>query len=142
MVPFSDTECFLPPFRQGDRACTSLPGFSKLSLCPRGFDFVQERFAQAGCDCSPRALCEHCRMVPRGKMRDPDLCQPVEIKRSDCFNNREMDIHRNAEGLVRYVWGYAITSLIFLRISLMQIPNEYRKSPSSVPHNRSVAVSL
>lgn len=143
MVPFSDTEFFLHLLRQGSRVYMSLPGFSELPLCPRGFDFLQERSAQAGCDCSPWALqCEHCRMVPRGKMRDPDLCQPDEMKRSDCFNNRQMDIHRNAEALVRYGWGYTITSLIFLRISLIQIPNEYRKNPSSVPYNRSVAVSL
>lgn len=70
MVPFSDLECFLHPFRQGDRVCVSLPGFSKFSLCPRGFDFLLERSAQAGCDCSPWALREHCRMEEeKGKMR-------------------------------------------------------------------------
>lgn len=54
-----------------------------LTFCRRGLH------RQAGCHCSPWALCEHCRMLlkelfPLGKftveegikLRDLDLCQP------------------------------------------------------------------
>lgn len=80
----------------------SLLGFPGCLLCPKGFAFLQEKVAQAGCRCSPRALCEHHRMLPKAfslqenslwkrgcELRDSDLCQPCEMEMSVCFNSRD-----------------------------------------------------
>lgn len=103
---------------QEDRACMSLPGISGLSAVSQRLWLSAGEVCTGRLSCSPRARCEHCRMLlkalflwdnslwKRGwKLRDPGLCQPCEVEMLECFNSREMSINRNAERISKMCFG-------------------------------------